>query len=557
MPNPSQVDFRQLWLLTKTAVRTSFRSAESDPVTGDRSIRSGFRNMVVTYLLTSVALCALSAICGNQITYNTLLISYGMMMTAFAVLIEYNDLVLSSDDAEILFCRPVTSQTLYWSRLLTLAIYILCYAGALLTLPGLVSFRYSWDRLYWFPVVLGLMLLACLTSACLVVQLYLQLLKWVQPARLTAVLTWVQVSFSLLMFYGYYKFLLYQQSQERVSIALAVENVQKAAAAGANPFRFTLDQSPFFHLVPPAWFAGVIQGLLGERGAPVSLLVWSAALFIGLASWLAIRNGPVSYLRHLMRLGSHSPTRLPRRPRLLQRPPRILQRSSPGMSFLAGFGLVCRYFQRDGRLRRGVFPFFGIVLFYCLYGIENPHFLMDLFQASSPLEALGAHQSYLLMPLCVLIATNAVKYSSDWQASWIFRVAPVDRTGFHFGYRLALVLKMILPVWLLVTAVYSFLIPVESLLPQMLGLFGILCLLLSLSFLWDVHWPLSEAPRVHAGFLKFTGAMILLAAVGDGLMVAEYLASGQRVTAALFYAGLFGAVVLSLLVEWKRVKQAG
>src|SRR5262245_10785198 len=158
---PSSIDFSQLKMLVRMAIRLSFRGYGSEFVQSERLIRSSFRSMIITYLITSIGLGALVTLCGNQITYNTLLISYGMMMTAFSILIEYNDLILNVDDAEILFTRPVSSQTVYWSRLLTLVLFVLVYAVVLLFLPAMASFHFAWSKLPLFPLVLLVMLIAC------------------------------------------------------------------------------------------------------------------------------------------------------------------------------------------------------------------------------------------------------------------------------------------------------------------------------------------------------------------------------------------------------------
>ena len=150
---PSSIDFSQLKMLVRMAIRLSFRGYGSEFVQSERSIRSSFRSMIITYLITSIGLGALVTLCGNQITYNTLLISYGMMMTAFSILIEYNDLILNVDDAEILFTRPVSSQTIYWARLLTLVLFVLLYAAALLFLPVVASFYFDGSKLLLFPLV--------------------------------------------------------------------------------------------------------------------------------------------------------------------------------------------------------------------------------------------------------------------------------------------------------------------------------------------------------------------------------------------------------------------
>ena len=569
------VDIFQLRVLVKIAVRASFRGYEPDSSKSERSIRSGFRNMLVTYFITSMGLSAMSAVCGNLITYNTLIISYGMMMTAFAVLIEYNDLILNADDAEILFSKPITSQTIYWARLITLTIFVLLYSASLLLMPSMASFRFAKSKFYLMPFSFLIMMIGCLVSAFLVVHLYVQLLKRFDPNRLTGLLTYFQAGFSLVLFYGYYKLLLYKQAAGSVSIARAVENVQAAASSGSNPFNLILDQSVVFYFLPPSWFAGSIDLLLGDTTLRTLNLSMTALCVIVGVGLLMFKVAPASYLHHLAAhaLDSQSQPGLRdagevthsrtddqqwRLRGILSRFKSAL-RSTVGSSFppltRAGYHLVSRYLKRDGRLRRGIYPFFGIILFYFLYGIENKNFLIDIFQAHSGTDVLGAHSVYVLLPLCVLIATNATKYCSDWRAAWIFYAAPVELRQFHLGYRLATLGRIYGPIWLLLLLLYFFKMSLGPLLLQMLALFLIILFLLSLSFLFDPHLALSQAPRLHAGFLKFTLILALLVAIAQGILILEYISSKHEISIGVFYLALMIVTALWSLFEFSQLKR--
>jgi hypothetical protein len=594
------VDFFQIKILVKTAIRNSFRGHETNTSEGDRTIRSGFCNMLLTYFITSLALCGVTAICGNQITYNTLLISYGMLMTAFAVLIEYNDLILSAEDAEILFTKPVSSQTIYWARLITLTLFVLLYSASLLLLPSVASFKFSFSKFYFMPLSFSIMMISCVVSAFIVIWLYMQLLNRISPNRITTLLTCFQVGFSLTLFYGYYKFLLYKEAQGEVSIAKAVESIQKASASGTNPFNLVLDRSLIFHFMPSAWFAGSINLLLGDTTYRSIGLSLAALLIAAVASVLVVRSVSTGYLHQLtaqplvataqrqyfqkklssvwsqcFRMGVFS-----RREDVKARTSRqtlhqakaitssmmnavrwinsvqlVFSRLLCEPSIKAGYQLVRRYLKRDSRLRRGIFPFFGIILFYFLYGIENDQFVIDLFRAESSLDVLGAHSLYVLLPLCVLIATNATKYCSDWKAAWIFYAAPLEFRYFHLGYQLATFSRIYAPVWVMLLVFYFFKISLGSLLLQMLGILLILLLLRSLSFHFDPHLPVSQPPRVHAGFLKFTSVMLLFVAISQGLLILEYLASRNQLSLIRFFSALFIVTTVLSLLECRTVNK--
>ncbi|HEU0048060.1 MAG TPA: hypothetical protein VFQ43_10705, partial [Nitrososphaera sp.] len=294
------VDVFQLKVLVKIAIRASFRGYEPDSSKSERFIRSGFRNLLVTYFITSMGLCAMAVVCANLITYNTLVISYGMMMTAFAVLIEYNDLILNTDDAEILFTKPITSQTIYWARLITLALFVMLYSVSLLLMPSITSFKFAKSKFYFMPFSFLIMMIACLVSTFVVVHLYVQLLKRIDPYRLTGYLTYFQVGLSLVLFYGYYKFLLYKQAEGNLSIARAVQNVQAAASSGSNPFNLILDRSVIFNFLPPSWFAASIDLLLGDMTLRTIRLSVAALCLLVIVGILMVKVVPAGYLHHLM-----------------------------------------------------------------------------------------------------------------------------------------------------------------------------------------------------------------------------------------------------------------
>jgi hypothetical protein len=594
------VDFFHLKVLVKIAVLNSFRGHQTNTSEGDGAIHSGFCNMLLTYFLTSLALCGVTAVCGNQITYNTLLISYGMLMTAFAVLVEYNDLILSAEDAEILFTKPVSSQTIYWARLITLTLFVLLYSASLLLLPSVASFKFSFSKVYFMPLTFSIMMIACVVSAFFVVWLYMQLLNRISPNRITTLLTSFQVGFSLILFYGYYKFLLYKEAKGEVSIAKAVASVQIASATGTNPFNLVLDQSLIFHLMPSAWFAGSINFLLGDTTYRSIGLSLAALLIVAIALVLVGKSVSTGYLHQLTAqpvvttaqrqslrkklssvwsqyfrmsvcsyragLKARKSWQTPHQSKgdtpYMRHAVRWILSVQPVFSRLvcepstkAGYQLVRRYLKRDSRLRRGIFPFFGIILFYFLYGVENDGFLIDLFRAESSLDVLGAHSLYVLLPLCVLIATNATKYCSDWKAAWVFYAAPLEFRYFHVGYQLAIFSRIYAPVWVMLVVFYSFKISLGSLLLQMLGILLVLLLLRSLSFHFDPHLPVSQPPRVHAGFMKFTLVMLLFVAISQGLLILEYLSSRNLLGLVLFFSALATATAFLSLLESKTLKK--
>jgi hypothetical protein len=81
----------------------------------------------------------------------------------------------------------------------------------------------------------------------------------------------------------------------------------------------------------------------------------------------------------------------------------------------------------------------------------------------------------------------------------------------------------------------------------MAALVLIIHFLLSLSFLFDPHLPLSQPPRVHAGFLKFTSVMLFLVVVSQSLLVLIYVSARHQLPLAMVYLSL---LVLTILADF-------
>jgi hypothetical protein len=222
----------------------------------------------------------------------------------------------------------------------------------------------------------------------------------------------------------------------------------------------------------------------------------------------------------------------------------------------AGFWLVTRYLSRDSRLKRGIYPFLGILLFYLVYGWGGNSFLMDIFQAKSVLEVFGCHPFFVLLPVCILTTTNVFQYCADWKAAWVFHVSSADLYRLHKGYRYAEYVLIYIPIWLLLSLYYFFHVPLLDLLWQMIELFLLLLLVRTVSFHFNPHLPLSEAPRIHTGFLRFSLAMVLLLLLCQTLLAFSFWASKQHLGLLWFNASLLLVVVILTRLEGRRLRPA-
>jgi ABC-2 type transport system permease protein len=174
-------------------------------------------------------------------------------------------------------------------------------------------------------------------------------------------------------------------------------------------------------LLPPAWFAGFDNALAGEGGMSSWLLAGVGGLATGVVLWLAFGKLARSYESGLQAL-----TEAPARPRRRGRhwlgwlvntlPLRWWLRNSVSRG---AFLLTAAYLFRDRETKLRIYP-----------GLAPMMIMPAIFLIRGGMSrnyAIAFSGTYLgIVPL---IGISLLRYSQQWQASDLFRVAPMSGPG--------------------------------------------------------------------------------------------------------------------------------
>ena len=487
-----ELDPHQYWHLLRISLVLDFRRQSA--LSSGQSTPSALLTTCLVYGIFSLLFALFTFRVLDLFHYSLIFLSYSMLMIAFIVLSEFGATIVSPDDYEILGHRPITSRTYFAVKLSNLLFYILLIGSALNVFPALLgAFSESAERLFplvYFPVAL----LACLFSAMLVVLLYGALLRVINYEKFKDALVYVQIVFSFVVFFGYQVLL------------RAMPYWEQAAQTGSR--RALL-------IVPPGWFAGLVQVGLGRWERDFVLWAGWGMLMTGFLVSAGLRSFSLDYSLHLARLRAATAERRRAQPLFRRRIARALEwllARSPEER--AAFYFVGRMLRRDRMLKLRLYPALGFPIAFIGLGILEKS-LTDPFLPSKKFPS-AAFFTVLVGPLLILNFQALLPYSPEHAAAWLFRVAPVrDLVRFFTGVRKAFLVSLLLPLFLLIGVVLSwFWTPWHAFLHAALG-FALSYIFLGIAFLfYRGGFPFSLEPVKMTQTRQMTLAFLSLPLFG-------------------------------------------
>ncbi len=337
------------------------------------------------------------------------------------------EVLFNKEEGDILLHRPVTAHDLLWAKIRVLIEVSLWLAGAL-NLVGLFVGVYASDGGILFPFIhiISTTLEALFCTSCIVL-MYQLCLRWFGRERLDGIMTTTQVIVT-------------------IAFVLAGQLMPQFVV------RFNGDQMAHFRpstwwiaLLPPAWFASMDDAVAGSHALASWLLSAFALAATATLLWLAFVK-----LAHTYEEGLQTISEMISKPRSRskRRWTEILVNAPPFKWFFhtpvsrTAFLLTSGYLFRDREVKLRVFP--GLAPM-----IVIP--LVFLFRDQSHAGGFGMAFCGGFLATLPLIALDLLQYSQQWQASDIFRVAPMSGPAeLCEGARRAVILLLAIPAYLLV-----------------------------------------------------------------------------------------------------------
>lgn len=388
------------------------------------------RKLFLTILIYALFGCVGATFAGRPVFSLSLyphaitLMFLGMFVAASA-----GEVLFNREEGDILLHRPVNPRTLLWAKVGVL-VEVSLWLAAALNLATFVVGCFAPDSGWRFlPVHAVSVVLEALFCAGSVVLAYQLCLRWFGRERLEGLMTTAQVLLAVVAVAGG-QVVPQLRMREGRHIHLTSDHLWMAA-------------------LPPAWFAGIDDALAGSGARSSWALATLALVATAGVLWLAFGRLASQYGSGLMALAeAKSPT--PHRsggrwlPRLVQVPPLSWWLGKPVER--ASFLLTAAYLLRDRDMKLRLYPALAPMV------IMPVIFLMR--DAGGTGGAFGVAFAGSYLGLLPLLSLELIEYSQHWQASDIFRAAPVSGPApFCNGSRRAVLLLLTVPAILLATLV--------------------------------------------------------------------------------------------------------
>jgi hypothetical protein len=350
----------------------------------------------------------------------------GMFVAASA-----GEILFNKDEGEILLHRPVSPRQLLWAKIAVL-VEVSLWLGGAFNAVGLFAGLAAPDGRWLFPIIhaISTALEALFCTGC-VVLVYQLCLRWFGRERMEGLMTTAQVLVSIAAVVG-------GQIVPRVMFRF-----REVATLGVKTW--------WICLLPPAWFAGFDDAIAGAGTGGAWILAGLAILATTVVVWLAFGKLAADYGTGLQVMGETvSPARKHSGQRrwidvLVNKPPLSWWLREPVER--AAFLLTSAYLMRDRDVKLRLYPGLAPMLVMPV---------IFLLQGRRPGETGGFAFAFAsgFLGIVPLMGLQLLQYSQQWQASDVFRSAPMAGPApLCHGARKAVLLFLTLPLILLFGAI--------------------------------------------------------------------------------------------------------
>lgn len=506
-------DYAQWRVLSRVMLKTDLRSSSAMQLAGspEKSRAKVPWPILLMYSVYGMFLALVAAaVPGGYLSASIVLLMVSLMV-AMAILIDFQSVVISPNDYEILAHQPVSSRTYFLVKLTS----ILLYTGIIGTLMGgFATMVFLWK--FGLPVALGWLVALAGTvvwTSLAMVFVYALVLRIVSPARLRRVLGYLQLVMTMAIF---------------LPIMLGDTLESMVMNMGEPPAAMLA--------LPSTWFASVLP-LAGGRWSVTGVL----AVIAGFGSIVALFDfvGHRLSLSYAERLGVMLADSRPERSRTGRN---VLVTRWFSSELRVVSTLVRGQFRNDMNFRLAVLSLLPITLLYVFMSLDDGGLPDPFLHLGYEARGLGLiHFAVLGMPL--ILMENLFR-SESYRAAWIFFSTPVDRARLIGNVGNSVAIFFLLPYLAMLAGVFLWSFGNFWHAVIHAGVLGLLAhLALQMLLLVAPRLPFSEPVRKGARIGAFMGA-VLLAILALALLPLLLWVYGRATWTAAAVFVLVGAAVL-------------
>ena len=407
--------------------------------------------------------------------------SFAMMMCIMTLISDYSAVLLDTADSVILLPRPVNSQTLFWSRMTHIGLFIGQIVFALMLIPLIVvGFKFGILAVVVFFI---LMILATLFALFLTTILYLLAIRYVSEEKLKDFINYLQIGMAVFFYAGY-------QILPRL---IDFKNISDS----------TLTPSWWHLFIPPMWMSGTLDSVITGNFEGIRLVFVALSGIAPLGGmWLMSRYFSGGFSDKLTALATDYTTKSETStPSVSDKKTGFMHHLSAWVTTNAvergAFQLVWLQLSRDRKLKLRLYPqlVYGFVMFIVILMPFSKK--GESFNLADIIESLSASRIYVILiymsSLGLMTIATTIAYSDDFKAAWIYYALPIKRPGeILSGSFKAQMFKFFIPFFTIYAAIILFIWGFKVVDDLVFGLFNILLFSLTNLILDKPKLPFSE-----------------------------------------------------------------
>ncbi|NKE07017.1 hypothetical protein [Mesobacillus selenatarsenatis] len=393
----------------------------------DKPETNEFFKSLWIYALFGLMLIPFLFLNDNYLFQVSILFSIFMFIIMTTLISDFSSVLLDLRDKSVLDTKPVKSKTVSMAKLLHVTIYLLYITLATTMIPLVVSVIFK--GILFTGLLLVSFALADVFIIAFTALLYLFILRYFDGEKLKDIINYVQIALSVGVMIGY----------QVVARSFELVNLD-----------YHLDFAWWQLLLPPMWFAGLFDVLLGGSRSFGNLILTLLAVLGPIVSILLYVKMIPDFERNLQKLTAQTgKKKASSKWKVFRSLPFFISKEE--LPFFR-FTRIMMKNERDFKLK--VYPSLGFAVVIPFVFMFNGYGMMTFeeFRASS--YYLTIYSVMLVIPASVIM----LAHSGSYKGGWIYQVSPLKNPFILNKAALkAFLFQLFLPLFLLVSIIFSFL----------------------------------------------------------------------------------------------------
>lgn len=393
----------------------------------DKPETNEFFKSLWIYGLFGLMLIPFLFLSNNYLFQVSILFSIFMFIIMTTLISDFSSVLLDLRDKSVLDTKPVNSKTVSMAKLLHVTIYMLYITLATTLIPLVVSVIFK--GILFSGLLLVSFMMADVFIIAFTALLYLFILRYFDGEKLKDIINYVQIALSVGVMVGY----------QVVARSFELVNLD-----------YQLDFAWWQLLLPPMWFAGLFEVLLGGSRSFGNLMLSLFAVLGPVVSILLYVKMIPDFERNLQKLTAQTgKKKASSKWKVFRSMPFFISKEE--LPFFR-FTRIMMKNERDFKLK--VYPSLGFAVVIPFVFMFNSYSMMSFEEFRTSGYYLTIYSILLVIPTSVIM----LEHSGSYKGGWIYQVAPLKNSFIINKAALkAFLFQLFLPLFLLVSIMFSFL----------------------------------------------------------------------------------------------------